>query len=628
MNKFKLEKVKKILLAFRRVIAPEGSSRGDIVRMLFNFFRAFIHGGIKGLIQTTQGYITGKIYFSYKTWIIKNESWDAKTIEQEINSFSYKPTFSIIVPVYNINPKWLDRCIQSVVLQLYERWELCLYDDASSNPLTIDCLKKWQEIDDRIHITFGNTNLKIGEATNKALEMANGEFVVFLDHDDELSPYALYFVTRTLNKHPDSDLIYSDEDKIDKNGLRSNPYFKPDWNPDLFLSQNYINHLSVYRTEIVRRVGGCRNGLDGAQDWDLGLRVTEIIPKSHIHHIPHILYHWRIIPGTYSSAFDEKPYIAEAQYKSLHDYYSRLHKNVNLIKVGQYWRSKYQIPVPAPLVSLIIPTHNGYELLHRCVESIYQKNTYHNFELLIIDNKSDDPRTLTYLATLEKAERVKVFKYPNDFNFSAINNFAVSKAMGQVVGLLNNDLEVVTPEWLEEMVGQALRPEIGAVGAKLLYPNNTIQHAGIILGIGGVAGHWFKGFPDGYGAQFGRLGLAQNLSAVTGACLLVKKSIYEEVGGLDEDQLKIAFNDVDFCLKVLSKGYRNLYTPFAVLYHHESVSRGYETTTEKKARFEAETFVMKQRWGHLLLNDPYYNSNLDLDREDGVIAAQTRTNQN
>lgn len=593
--------------------------------MFLNIFLALIHGGVAGFFRTIYLYMTGRMFFNYRAWIISNEKWNVHAMEQEIRSFSYQPTFSVIVPVYNTSPDLLDKCIQSVVSQVYEKWELCLYDDASNNPSTIECLKKWQKVDDRIRISFGKNNLKIAEATNKALELVTGEFVAFLDHDDEFSPYALYFAARTLNRYPESDLIYSDEDKLDKNGTRHGPYFKPDWNPDLFLAQNYLNHLSIYRTEIVRKVGGCRKGLDGSQDWDLGLRVIETIPETHIQHIPHILYHWRIIPGTYSSAYDEKPYIADAQFKSLHDHYMRSRKTIELVKVGQYWRTKYPIPEPAPLVSLIIPTRNGYELIRHCVESIYEKTTYRNFELLIVDNGSDDLKTLNYLSNLAETGRARVLKYPGDFNYSAINNFAVTKSRGQVVGLLNNDLEVITPEWLEEMASQALRPEIGAVGAKLLYPNDTIQHAGVILGVGGVAGHWFKGFPDGHGAHFGRLNLVQNFSAVTGACLLVKRSIYEEVGGLDEDELKIALSDVDFCLKVLSKGYRNLYTPFAVFYHHESASRGYENTPAKKARFKEEFLVMKQRWGSLLLNDPVYNPNLDLERENGAIAAQTRT---
>jgi GT2 family glycosyltransferase len=627
MNKFRSDRIWQKLRVLRRTIAPDGSYRADMVHVFFHALFTLRDGGVITFLKLVYSYATGKEYITYKMWIAKNENWDTRRIDQEITSFSYQPTISVIVPVYNISPEWLDKCIQSVASQVYGKWELCLYDDASNNPSTIECLKKWQESDKKIKIAFGKKNLNIAEATNKAIDMVTGEFIAFLDHDDELSPYALYFVVRALNKNPELDLLYSDEDKITEKGLRDTPYFKPDWNPDLFLSQNYMNHLSVFRTKIVRMVGGCRKGLEGAQDWDLALRIIETIPESHIQHIPYILYHWRRIPGSFSAAAEEKSYIGDAQLRCLSDHFTRLHQDVELIKQGQYWRAKHRIPDPAPLVSLIIPTRDGYHLLHRCIESIYEKSTYRNFEIIVVDNDSEDPRTLTYLSNLEEEGRARVLKYPGDFNYSATNNFAVAQSKGQIIGLLNNDLEAISAEWLEEMMSQALRPEIGAVGARLLYPNDTIQHVGVILGIGGIAGHWFKGLPNGQNAHFSRPNLVQNLSAVTAACMLVKRSIYEEVGGLDDVKLKIAFNDVDFCLRVMAKGHRNLYTPFAVLYHHESASRGRENTPEKKARFKLEEIVMKQRWGKLLLNDPAYNPNLTLVREDGGIASRTRAEQ-
>jgi GT2 family glycosyltransferase len=614
----------KVLRYFRRRIVPDGSRRAMFVALTQNSLQILKSEGMSGILWRAVYYATGKDYFKYKIWIKKNEIWDVNNIRREIAEFPYKPVISILVPTYNTEPKWLDRCIQSVTTQIYDRWELCIYDDASSNTATRECLQKWQASHPNIKVELGKDNLHIAGATNRALKLATGEFIALLDHDDELSPQALYLVVKTINKHPELDLLYSDEDKLDPKGNRTAPYFKPDWNPDLLQSQNYINHLSVYRASIVRELGGFREGVDGAQDWDLAFRVTESIPVSHIYHIPYVLYHWRIISGSSSMSKHEKQYAVDAQHKAIEDHLSRTAANADVQWLGQYWRIKYRIPEPTPLVSLIMPTRDGYELIRRCVESIYEKTSYRKFELIIVDNGSTEERVLQYFDLLAREKRARVIKYSKPFNYSAINNFAVGQAQGQIIGLINNDLEVITEEWLEEMVSHVVRPEIGAVGAKLLYPDNTLQHAGTILGLGGVAGHWFKRFPNGYAAQFNRPNLVQNLSAVTAACLLVRRSIYESVGGLDENELKVAFNDVDFCIKVRQNGYRNLYTPFAVLYHHESASRGLDNTPEKRARFAHEISVMKQRWGEHLSYDPAYNPNLTQDKEDAGLSFRTR----
>jgi GT2 family glycosyltransferase len=373
-------------------------------------------------------------------------------------------------------------------------------------------------------------------------------------------------------------------------------------------------------------VGGFRAGHEGAQDWDLVLRLSEQVPPAHIRHIPHVLYHWRAIPGSTAKAAGEKQYIKQAQLETLRAHFCRTGRAAEVIPAAEvHWRVKYPLPQPSPPTTLIIPTRNSFDLLHRCVESIYRKTRYPNFELLIVDNQTDDPQTLEYMDWLAKERKVTVLRYDAPFNYSAINNFAVRHARGEVIGLINNDIEAISPEWLEEMVTHALRPEIGAVGALLYYPNDTIQHAGVVVGLGGVAGHIYLHSPRGYVGQQGRAVLIQNYSAVTAACLVIRRAVFEEVGGLDEVNFSIAFNDVDLCLRIREKGYRNLWTPYAELYHWESASRGYENTQEKQVRFKREMAALQQRWGAALLHDPAYNPNLTLERGDCTLAFPPRT---
>lgn len=536
---------------------------------------------------------------------------DRSAIKRHIGTLSYTPLISVIMPVYNTPKKWLRRAIESVRRQLYPNWELCIADDASSKPYVKAILQEYESKDARIKVMFRNVNGHISAASNSALEMAAGDFIALVDHDDELREHALYMVAAELNAYPDTDLVYSDEDKIDGNGRRYDPYFKPDWNPELFLAQNFISHLSIYRTQIVKELGGFRAGYEGAQDWDLTMRVIEAIPPSHIRHIPHVLYHWRAIRGSAAIAMDEKNYVNAAQRKTLQSHFERIGMKVEILPAAEaYWRIKYLVPEPVPSVTLIIPTRNQAKLLRRCVESIYQKTTYSNFDVIIVDNQSDDPETLEYLLEVQRKRGARILRYDAPFNYSAINNFAVEHARGELIGLLNNDLEVITPGWLEEMVSHAVQAGIGVVGAMLFYPNDTIQHAGVILGAGGVAGHAYYRQPRSYHGPASRAALCQDLSAVTAACLVVRREVFEQVGGLEETHLAVAFNDVDFCLRVREKGYRNVWTPYAEFYHEESASRGYEESPDELDRFEKECEYMKCRWRKLLLNDPAYNPNL------------------
>jgi glycosyltransferase involved in cell wall biosynthesis len=568
---------------------------------------------------------------SFERWCEVNESLgeeDKEAIANHIESLHRRPMISVVMPVFNPSEALLNRAISSVVEQVYPHWELCISDDASTEVHVRTVLERFAIREPRIKVVFRPKNGHICAASNSALAMATGEFVALMDHDDELSPLALYEVAAEINAHPDAQLIYSDEDKVDLEGRRFDPYFKPDWNPDLFLGQNYISHFSVYKTELVRSLGGFRPGFEGSQDWDLTLRVSERVPGAAIRHVPRILYHWRAAPGSTALQLAEKNYPLEAARRALVDHFSRQGECVELLPVpGDHWRAKYPVPAPAPLVSLIIPTKNAVQLVSKAVASILEKTDYPNFEIVVVDNGSDDPETLAYFESIRaKANpRIKVTVDHGPFNYSAINNRAVSGVRGEIVGFLNNDIEAISPDWLSEMVSQASRPGIGAVGAMLYYPDDTIQHAGVVLGLGGVAGHPFKDFKRGSEGQMNRLRLVQNFSAVTAACMLIRRDRFLGVGGFNETDLPVAFNDVDLCCKLVAAGFRNLWTPFAEFYHHESATRGMDHLPEKRVRFRSEIDYMLNTWGDLFQADPAYNPNLTLVGEDFSPSYITRT---
>jgi GT2 family glycosyltransferase len=532
------------------------------------------------------------------------------------------PLISVILPTYNSDDKFLRPCIQSVLQQGYPHWELCVGDDASTMSSVRETLEEFAARDKRIKIVFRGNNGHISAASNSAMAIAKGDYYAFLDHDDMLAPDALLWVVEALNRRRDAKVIYSDEDKIDSRSKRSNPYFKPDWNPDLFYAQNYLCHLTVIDADLVDEVGGFRSGVEGSQDYDLLLRCIARIDHTQIVHIPKVLYHWRMTQGSTALAPEEKSYTTDAGLRALRDLVIEERNGISIIQgsLPNTYRVTYPILKPEPLVSLLIPTRDRLDVLQKCVDSILDKTSYRNFELIVLDNGSVELETLDYLHRLRSHKMVRVEAYDKPFNYSALNNYGVSLSSGELIGLINNDIEVISPEWLTEMVSHAVRSSIGCVGAKLYYPNDQIQHAGVILGIGGVAGHAHKYFDKEDVGYFGRLHLVQNYSALTGACLLVRKSIYEQVGGLNERDLPVAFNDVDFCLKVREAGYRNVWTPYAELYHHESISRGNDETADQRNRAQAEIEYMKQKWGDHLYRDPAYNPNLTLIREDFSLA--------
>ena len=524
------------------------------------------------------------------------------------------PRIAVLMPVFNPRPEWLQAAIDSVRAQLYPHWQLCIADDASTDPQIRLLLEAAMAADPRIQVRFRERNGHICASSNSALELVQAPWVALLDHDDLLPDEALIWVAKAIADHPDARLFYSDEDKLSPAGELFDPYFKGDWNPLLMEGQNMVSHLGVYSTELLRHVGGFREGLEGSQDHDLALRCSAQLRREQIVHIPRVLYHWRVHPQSTAGGAKAKPYTVQAAERAIGEHLQR--RGLPLQRISSTptgFRAQLALPDPAPKVSVIIPTRNGLKVLQPCLTSLLKRTHYPDFEVLVVDNGSDDPATLQFLAELEQQGRIRVLRDPSPFNYSALNNRAVQQASGELICLLNNDIEVIEAGWLEELVVQALRPGVGAVGARLLYPDRTLQHAGVLLGVGGVANHAHLGWPGEHPGYFSRAQLAQEMAAVTGACLLVSRAHYLAVGGLDAEHLAVAFNDVDLCLKLREHGLRNVYAPAAPLIHHESVSRGQDRSPEKAARFAAEVAWMQQRWGDQLPHDPAYNPNLSLD---------------
>ncbi len=571
---------------------------------------------------------------SYPRWIRLYDTWDDATAARAsgvLGALPSRPRISIVMPCFNPEPDHFRAAVASVRDQVYPDWELCIADDASTNPRIRPLLEKAASSDPRIKVAFREENGHISAASNSALDLATGEFVAFLDHDDLFRPHALLLVANELAHHPDTDLVYSDEDNIDDAGHRSSPYFKPDWNPELLRGQNYICHLATYRRSLVERAGRLRVGFEGAQDWDLVLRCSELTEPDRIRHIPHVLYHWRLHQASTSANTGAKPYVLESSLKAVRDHLGRSglpDAEVTLLGDGTgQVRVAYPLPDPPPRVSLLIPTRDRAEVLAPCVRSILTRTDYPDYEIVILDNDSSEPATRALFDELSADPRVRILPFPGAFNYSAINNFGVDQCPDTtLVGLVNNDIEVLQDGggWLRELASRAALPGAGAIGARLLYPDGTVQHAGVGIGIGGVAGHLYKQSPAASQDYFSRLQLAQEVGAVTAACLVVQRQRYLEVGGLDAENLAVAFNDVDFCLKLRAAGYRNVYTPGATLLHHESVSRGDDLAGEKLRRFQNEVQFMRDKWPECLANDPAYNPNLTVEAEDWGLAFPPR----
>jgi glycosyltransferase involved in cell wall biosynthesis len=569
----------------------------------------------------------GKDRDIYQDWV---EQFDAPgpttraALRRELRFLATHPLISIILPVYNPDLGLLEAAIDSIRNQIYECWELCIADDASTDPKVRPYLEEAAAGDTRIKLTFRERNGHISACSNSALALATGDWCALLDQDDAFAEHALALVALEIERHPEAGLIYSDEDKIDEKGLRSNPFFKPDWNPELFLGQNYINHLGCYRADLLRETGGFREGFEGSQDYDLALRCVDRLQPEQIRHIPRILYHWRMVGGSLAAIPDAKPYAKEAARRAIADHCRRNGmpgKVVPCLENTESHRVIHALPEPAPLASIIIPTRDRVELLKRCVESIQARTDYPSFEIIIVDNGSVEEETFAFFRAIEH-QNVRVIADRGPFNYSRLNNRAAVKERGDILVFLNNDTEIDDPGWLAEMISHAARTEVGAVGARLWYPDGTLQHGGVVLG--GVAGHAFPHIPRGHPGYFNRAMLQQNCSAVTGACMAVRKEVFEELGGFDEVNLGVTFNDIDFCLRLTERGYRVVWTPYANLIHHESASRGHQRTPEEQAEFLRAADYMQQTWGAQLMHDPFYNPNLSLNPPGFEIAFPPR----
>lgn len=581
--------------------------------------------GRSQLIPTGVGDGAIHVKLDYDEWIRRYDTrdhWARSKIVERISEFSWNPKFSVIMPVYDPPLEFLDEAIRSVRAQLYPHWELCIADDASKSEAVRDLLRKHAAEDARIRLVLRHENGHISKASNSALEIAQGDFIAMFDHDDLIPEHALYMFAEELNRNPSLDFLYSDQDKIDTSGHRFDPYFKPDFNPDLLRSQNFVDHLAVFRASLAKELGGWRCKFDGSQDYDFVLRFTERLPVGHIAHIPYVLYHWRAVPGSLAIDADAKNYAAARSRQALVEHLERMRIPAEITSDypnRSIHRVIYPLPVE-PLVSIIIPTKDGVDILSKCIDGVLGKTDYQNIELIVVDNQSKKLETFEYFRKIEHDPRVKVIIYDQPFNYSRINNLAAKEAKGSVLALLNNDLEVINRGWLREMVSHAVRPEIGAVGARLLYPDGTVQHAGVLLGYKGRAGHMYRYAPRHWPGYWARAVLIQNLTAVTAACLVLRKDVFEAVDGFDEENFTITFNDVDLCLRIHEKGYRNLYTPYAELYHHESKTRGFMA-------FQKEEDYFSDRWKAYIQNDTAYNPNLSLEAEDFSLAFPPRVSR-
>jgi len=530
------------------------------------------------------------------------------TTARELAALVYRPRISIVTPIYNVERRWLELAVSSVVAQTYDRWELCLVDDGSTLPYVRPLLERLPQLDGRIKTRVRSRNGGIVTASNDALSMVTGEFVALLDHDDEIEPDALAHVVQALNRHSDIDYLYTDEDKLQPDGHPAQPFFKPGWSPELLEATNYACHLSVIRTSLMRAVGGFRRGFDGAQDYDLILRVTEQARR--IHHIPKILYHWRMIATSTAASADAKPQAHMAGRRAVEEALSRRGEkgDVLLTDVPGCFQVRRTLK-SRPAVTIIIPTRDRADLLSRCVESL-RRTSYRNFEIVIVDNGSREAATHRLFREWSRWSRLRVLRDPRKFNYSALNNRAVNQTNTPMILFLNNDTEVIDPDWLDVMVEYGQKDQIGAVGARLLYPDGALQHAGVALGIGGpdgasgVAGHIWGGLPRGVKAPLNMAGVTRNFSAVTAACLLMRRQVFEEVGGFDE-RIAVAYNDVDLCLKIRARNYRIVCSPGATLVHHESATRG-------RTLDPSEVAFMLDHWGAALLTDPYYSPSWSL----------------
>lgn len=597
----------------------------ETLRGTFSFFRKivvyWVQFGTEATILRAKDKLSRRTYTEYEEWFRRNQPFKSELRKQRRHKFKYMPKISIVVPLYKTPEKYLDELIESVCRQTYENWELCLSDGSGKNSPMTKILEEYEKRDRRIKVVHNERQLHISDNTNEALKIATGDYIAFSDHDDLLAPDALYECVCMINAEPETELIYSDEDKINMDGTEHfQPHFKPDFNLELLRSNNYICHLAVIKRALYEKAGMLDPTCDGAQDFDYMLRCVE--HTSHIQHIPKILYHWRAHKDSTAESVESKPYITQAGKRAVQRHYDRLGIQAEVMETpytGIYF-SKFEL-AEKPLVSVIIPNKDHIEDLDKCIRSLEEKSTYKNLEYIIVENNSQNKETFSYYKELEKNnKKARVLYWKGEgFNYPAINNYGVKYAKGDYLLFLNNDTEILSKDCIEQLLVYGMRDDVGAVGAKMYYDDETIQHAGVIIGLGGVAGHAFVGVPRESVGYFCRAVVPHNLSAVTAACMLMRRKVYDEVGGFDE-RYAVAFNDVDLCMKIRKAGYLIVFNPHAELYHYESKSRGYDDTPEKKQRFMQEIHLFHQRWREILIKgDPYYNPNLTLNRNDFSI---------
>ena len=556
-----------------------------------------------------------RLYGEWLTLQAPIQTAEAHRLLESVQQSNQTTVISLLMLARYATPDRLTQAIASVTAQSYPHWELCITDENCGDPAVKKLIEQLAMTDPRVRIVQPTGSSSNANALNSALTIASGSWIALIEPNDCICPHTLLYVVTHVARHPSARLIYTDEDKMDVRGRRCEPYFKCDWNPDLFLSQNFLGGLIAYERTLVQSVSGFRNEFEGALDYDLSLRCIERINCEQIHHIPRVLYYRRMNSARSTPIYLANQVDRDSARRALQEHHARRNSAARVECTEFGFRTHYPLPHNPPMVSLIIPTRNGYHLLKQCVDSITKLGTYPNYEIIIVDNDSDDPDILNYFQSLSKTPNITVVEDKRPFNYSALNNRAAAIAKGELIGLINNDIEVITPGWLEEMVSHAIRPNIGAVGCKLLYPDDTLQHGGVVLGIGPCAGHAHKGFPRNSPGYFGRANLVSNFSAVTAACLVVRKSVFDQVGGLNETDLAVAFNDVDFCLRLRTAGYHNIWTPYAELYHHESATRGGDSTPTQKQRLLAEQSYMKSKWKDWIDNDPAYNTNLSRENE-------------
>jgi O-antigen biosynthesis protein len=601
----------------------------DLWLAIRNSVASLRRGGIKSLIGDVRtSAVRPRLRENdYTKWLERYDTVtpdDRKAMRRVIDTWENPPLISVVMPTYNTPEGLLREAIESVLTQTYENWEFCIADDASPQPQVREILSEYAARDPRFKIVFREENGHISKSSNSALDIVTGDWVALLDHDDQLAPQALFCLAETIIRQPDVMMIYSDEDKIDMYGNRKEAYFKSDWNYYLFLSHNMFSHLGAYRTDLLRKIGGFRVGLEGAQDYDLALRCLDHLERRQIVHLPHVLYHWRQMPGSTALSSDEKPYAMIAGERALTEHLQRRGVKAKSKLIGHGYQLVIDDLPTEPSVDIIMPSRDGGAMLQRCVESLISVTDYKNYRLVLVDNGSVDPQTLAFYEEMKQRPDVLYIRDDSPFNYSRINNDAARQCNGEIILFLNDDMEIHDGDWLTEMVKQTTLPETGAVGARLWYPNGLLQHGGLVLSPQHIAINIHKMMTREAFGYFGRGVLRQELSAVTAACMAVRRDIFEKVGGFDAENLAVAYNDVDLCLRIREAGFVNVLLPNVNLTHHESATRGSDATREKRRRWEREKRYMTQTWGHLLNQDPYFNTNLTTESDQFMLSYPPR----